>query len=73
MLLIHVDSITPSPTQPVLHLQTTTSPHPPLKLRTCFRPKNYSDLIDILLFLAFLFGMFISGGFFLQSYLRLTL
>ena len=30
----------------------------------CFRPKNYSDLGDILLFLSFLFSIFILGGFF---------
>ena len=74
VFLIHVDtcSTTPSPTQPVL--QTTTLTHPlNIQLWACFRPKNYSDLMVIVLFLAFLFSIFISGGFFLQFCLRLTL
>ena len=74
VLLIHVDtcSTIPSPTQPVLQT-TTLTPHP-LNIQpwACFRLKNYSDLMVMLLFLAFLFSIFISGGFLLQFYLRLT-
>ena len=72
VLLIHVDtcSITPSPTQPVLQT-TTLTPLPHIQPWACFLPKNYSDLMDILLFLTFLFGIFISSVFF--AILKFTL
>ena len=40
---------------------------PPLQIqfRNFFHPKNYSYLMDIFIFQAFLFGMFVSGGVFL--------
>ena len=56
VLLIHVDtcSTTPSPTQPVLQTTTLTLlSH--IQPWACFLPKNYSDLMDILLFLTFYF------------------
>ena len=67
-LLIHVDTCStctiPSPTKPVLQTSTLT-PHPLYKQPWArFRLKNYSDLMVMLLFLAFLFSIFISGGVF---------
>ena len=57
VFLINVDSIIVPPSPLPNPFCNPPPPSPP-------RPKNYSDLMDILLFLAFLLGMFISDGIF---------
>ena len=71
VLLIHVVPPLPHPTS---FANYHFNPHP-LNINpwAFFRPKNYSDLMVILLFLAFLLNIFMLGGVvFLQFCLRLT-
>ena len=71
VLLIHLDTC--NITHTVLQTTTLTPPLPPHIQPWVIFPKSYNDLMHILLFLAFLFIIFISDGFLLQFYLRLTL
>ena len=59
VLLLHVDSTPLPPPQPVLQTTSLTPPPPIYNLGL-----NYGDLMGILLFLAFFFGMFISDRMF---------